>query len=85
MTTLPAARALKRMEGLVADSPVLQEPLVRLDFKEFFSTRGVDYVGDEVRVAKNITWQGIAASLPSEVAQLDIREFCEGGVLDFCG
>lgn len=49
----------------------------------FFKHRGVDYQGEEVQVAKTITWEGIKASLPAEVASLDSRDFTEGGVRYF--
>eukprot|EP00438_Fugacium_kawagutii_P012022 Skav218164 [mRNA] locus=scaffold5213:63405:66158:- [translate_table: standard] len=82
-TSVAATRAIKRLETLVKGSHALREPLVDTDFKQFFQTRGVDYVGDEIKVAKNLTWKGIEASLPAEVGQIDLRQFCEGGVLEF--
>eukprot|EP00438_Fugacium_kawagutii_P004168 Skav224689 [mRNA] locus=scaffold3171:104306:107602:+ [translate_table: standard] len=78
-----AARVVKRVRDLVDGSAVLKEPIVMTSFKDFFSTRGLDYAGEEVKLARNVTWAGIAASLPDEVGNLDIREFCEGGVLEF--
>lgn len=77
------ALALKRLGSLVEDSALLREPLVSLDFKDFFDNRGLDYSGDEVKIARNVTWEGIAASLPDEVGTLDIRDFCQGGVLEY--
>eukprot|EP00438_Fugacium_kawagutii_P006097 Skav213790 [mRNA] locus=scaffold1122:129098:132795:- [translate_table: standard] len=82
-TNASADRALKKMVSVLEGSPLLSEPLVELSFKQFFDTRGIDYVGDEVRLARHITWEGIAASLPSEVGKLDIRDFCEGGILEY--
>lgn len=47
------------------------------------STRGLDYSGDEVRLARKISWKSIEPSLPPEVGMLDIRDFCSHGVLHF--
>ena len=76
-------RALKRLEGIVGKSAILDEKLPQLDFPTLFSSRGVDYHGEEVHVAKRIRWESIAPSLPEQVGTLDVREFCEGGVLHF--
>ena len=74
---------LKRLESIVASSCILEEPVPILDFHEFFSSRSIDYAGDEIKLAKNICWASVSPALPDEVAQLDIREFCEGGVRYF--
>lgn len=54
-----------------------------MTFDDFFVHRGVDYSGEEIKVARSISWEQIEASLPSEVGTLDVRDFCEGGVLDY--
>ena len=80
----PAARVvLKRLESVVKGSHILSEPLPALDFGSFFSQRGLDYTGEEVRLAQRISWPSVEASLPPEAGSLDIREFCTGGVLHF--
>ena len=79
--TSTSVRAMKRLGACLEDHPLLREKVPMLDFQEFFSHRGIDYEGDEIKVAKSVTWDGIQASLPKEVASLDVRDFCEGGVL----
>lgn len=54
-----------------------------LDFTTFFGSRGSDYSGEEVRLAQKVSWANIEPSFPPEAGALDIREFCEGGVLHF--
>lgn len=76
-----SSKAEKRMAAVVRESSCLGEPLVDESFDSFFPNRGLDYEGDEVKLAREITWEGIEASLPDEVGKLDIRHFCEGG---FC-
>ena len=82
----PVARGvIKRLRDIVLTSKVLHEPLPELTFSSFFAHRGVDYSGDEVRLAMPVCWSSIEPSLPDEVGQLDIRDFCQGGVLNsFC-
>ena len=78
-----AQKVCKRLDVALQQSDVLQEPLPELDFKSFFSHRGLDYSGEEVRLAKPISWQSVEASLPPQVGCLDIRDFCHGGVAHF--
>ena len=76
-------RALKRLEKLVRESGIVGEQLPKIDFPKFFATRKIDYHGEEVQVAKKISWESICPSLPEQVGTLDVRHFCEGGVLHF--
>lgn len=82
-TNSVSRQALKRLESAVQGCEFLDEKVIPTDFSAFLSHRGMDYQGDEVKVAKKITWKGVAGSLPSEVGTLDILEFCEGGVRHF--
>ena len=80
----PAARSVcKRLDEVVTGSSILEEPLPDLNFKSFFSSRGLDYSGEEVRLAIPIDWKSVESSLPPEVGCLDIRDFCSGGVAHF--
>ena len=80
----PAAfRAMKRLRGLVFNSRVLDENIPELDFEEFFATRSIDYLGDEIKLAKKLSWEAVSPSLPNEVGILQLRDFCSGGVLHY--
>ena len=80
----PAAlRVCKRLDGMLRGSAVLDEPLPSLDFSQFFGQRGLDYTGEEARLALPIVWKSVESSLPPEVGCLDIRDFCYGGVAHF--
>lgn len=79
-TSAASSRAQKRLSQRALQSPLLNETLMVEDWDDFFLHRGLDYLGDEVKVAKSVTWEGIQASLPAQVGSLDIREFTEGGV-----
>ena len=81
--TRTSSQAVKKMASDLGKSGVLNERVPNLNFKEFFETRTIDYSGDEVRLSKRMTWEGIKLSLPDEVGSLDVREFCTGGVLHY--
>ena len=76
-------RVMKRLAALVERSEILVEPLPPITFSKLFTTKGVDYQGDEVRVARNIVWESIEASLPAQAGTLDLRDFCHSGVLHY--
>jgi len=76
-------RVMKRLAAVVEHSEILAEPLPEVSFSTLFTTKGVDYQGDEIRVARKVVWESIEASLPSQVGTLDIRDFCHSGVLHY--
>lgn len=75
-------RAMKRLQGVLASSVILREPLPTVDFSQLFQVKGVDYQGEEIRLARNVVWESIEASLPDHVGKLDL-DHCEGGVLHY--
>ena len=80
----PAAQVvLKRLDSVLQGSHILNEVLPEIDFANFFTQKGLDYAGEEVRLAQPISWPSVEASLPPEAGSLDIRDFCSGGVLHF--
>eukprot|EP00438_Fugacium_kawagutii_P004931 Skav200617 [mRNA] locus=scaffold2029:3408:6608:+ [translate_table: standard] len=81
--TLARDRIVKRLSEAVDRCNLGGMTVPRVTFHDFFMFRGLDYAGEEIKLARSITWEQIEASLPSEVGSLDIREFCEGGVLDY--
>ena len=49
----PAARGvLKRLRAVIYESPLLKAEMLGLDFKTFFGTKGLDYSGEEVKLAQ---------------------------------
>ena len=49
------------------------------DWTEFFRTRTVDYLGDEVKVARRFAWQNIAPALPREIGRVALGNICTLG------
>ena len=81
--TASALGALKRMAELLKNSVILDEPLPKLNYDSLFSHKKIDYVGEEVLLAKPLVWESIEAAFPQEVGQLYLRDFCSDGVLHF--
>ena len=74
---------VKRLGQIVELSGLLDQEFSGTCFQNFFSTKGLDYAGEEIRLAQRVTWASIEPSLPPQVGTLDIRDFCEGGVPHF--
>ena len=49
------------------------------NFRDFFAKRGVTYDGEKVRMAQTLNWTAVSCSLPDEVGQLGVRDFCTHG------
>ena len=54
----------------------LSEKVGDLNWDDFFRSRGVDYRGEEVKVAKTFCWSNIAPALPAEVGRVPLAEVC---------
>jgi hypothetical protein len=55
------------------------EVFPRLSFDTFFKSKGVDYRGEEVRLAQRITWETISPAMPPEVGGVSLLDFCSLG------
>lgn len=76
----PAARSVcKRLDEVVTGSSILEEPLPDLNFKSFFSSRGLDYSGEEVRLAIPINWKSVESSFPQKLAVWTYGTSAAGG------
>ena len=49
------------------------------DFDAFFKAKGVDYRGEEVKIAQRFSWSSISPALPPEVGGVSLRDFCTLG------
>eukprot|EP00435_Cladocopium_sp_Y103_P044210 s1097_g12.t1 len=59
------------------------ETVPSCSFDELFKVKGVDYRGEEIKLAKSFDWRSIAAAFPPEVGTLPIEEFCTGACRDY--
>eukprot|EP00435_Cladocopium_sp_Y103_P042257 s239_g11.t1 len=62
-------RRLEDMSGQVEE----------FSWDDFFSTRGIDYKGDEVRTAQSFCWGNIKPALPVEIGRVPLEEVCTLG------
>ena len=76
-------RILERLKGVLKTSGLPRVVLPTLTFGQFFTTKGIDYSGEEVRVARSFQWKMIAAAFPEGVGSLDLLSFCEGGTRSY--
>ena len=76
-------RILERLRGVLKTSGLPQIVLPPLTFGQFFTTKGIDYSGEEVRVARSFQWKMVAAAFPEGVGSLDLLSFCDGGTRSY--
>ena len=76
-------RILERLRGLLRSSSLPRAVLPTLTFGEFFTTKGIDYSGEEVRVARSFQWKMVEAAFPEGVGSLDLLSFCDGGTRSY--
>eukprot|EP00438_Fugacium_kawagutii_P026600 Skav213726 [mRNA] locus=scaffold2563:64713:68294:+ [translate_table: standard] len=50
-----------------------------LPWTDFFRIRGVDYRGEEVKVARRFQWENIRGALPAEVGAIPLSDVCTHG------
>ena len=74
----PARVVLKRLQSVVQGSHILKEVLPDIDFANFFNQKGVDYTGEEVRLAQpigNFEKPYSASNYKSQILQRTSRFF----------
>ena len=52
------------------------ETVPQSSFHDLFQVKGVDYRGEEVKLAKSFNWASISGAFPSEVGTLHLEAFC---------
>ena len=61
----------------------LKVQTVGVDWQAFFSIKGIDYKGDEVRVARWIRWENVSPALPKEIGRVPLHEVCTQGCREY--
>ena len=54
-----------------------------IDWQEYFTIRGIDYKGDEVKVARWVKWENVAPALPKEIGLVPLAEVCTLGCREY--
>ena len=73
------SRCLKELLSDVERLKDLQGTVSHFDWSEFFRTRGVDYQGEEVKVALKFSWSNISPALPKEIGRVPLEDVCVQG------
>ena len=76
-------RIIERLKRVVECSEISRLVLPPVCLDQFFATKGIDYSGEEVRVARAFEWKMIAAAFPEGVGSLEVGDFCDGGTLSY--
>eukprot|EP00435_Cladocopium_sp_Y103_P041108 s1479_g11.t1 len=67
------------LAGFLENMWSLKEQVPSTTFGELFDVVGVDYRGEEIKLARSFNWACIAGALPKEVGTLDLSSFCSEG------
>eukprot|EP00435_Cladocopium_sp_Y103_P025023 s1425_g6.t1 len=65
---------LKDLVEVISDAGDWKEEFKPMSWEDFFRLRSVDYVGDEVAVARITSWNNLKHALPSEVGSVALEE-----------
>ena len=82
----PTAGQKRLVQGLL---PFLErfgrftEKIPKTDFETVFQTRGINYRGEEIKLAQSFSWLSIKSALPQEVGTLRLEDFVTGGCAYF--
>eukprot|EP00438_Fugacium_kawagutii_P024289 Skav230446 [mRNA] locus=scaffold3496:112156:119103:- [translate_table: standard] len=69
----------KSVERQLQRFDMWEEEIESCSFEKIFSSKGVDYSGEMVRLAQPLNWTAVANSLPEGVGKLKLEEFCVSG------
>ena len=70
---------LKRLEKEVLRFQGMSGRLEDFSWSDFFSTRSIDYKGDEVKTARSFSWDNIKHALPAEIGAVPLEAVCTLG------
>ena len=76
-------RVAQTVMGFLQRCFLWQEVVPQISFEDLFRVKGVDYRGEEIKLARSFNWECIAAAFPDEVGTLAIKDFCTGGCLSY--
>lgn len=74
-----ASECLVLLGREVARLQYMTGKLENFSWDNFFSTRGIDYKGDEVKTARTFTWDNIRHALPAEIGRVPLEDVCTRG------
>lgn len=76
-------RAVEAIRAYATDFGWSAEKFEGVSWERFMHVRGVDYRGEEVKLARKFAWGNILPALPDGIGSIPLLEVCEGGTLHF--
>ena len=73
----------KGLEKIVERFDIWEEERPEVTFEKLFTTKDLDYSGEEVKLAQQLNWKAVEKSLPDGVGCLPLQEFCTMGTLEY--
>ena len=73
----------KNLERLVNRFEIWDTMPPEVSFEKLFTSKTLDYVGEEVKIAQRLKWSAVAPSLPEGVGLLPLEDFCRLGTLHY--
>ena len=73
----------KNLIRLIERFEIWDCPCPDVSFKKLFSTKTLDYSGEEVKIAQRLNWSAVSQSLPDGVGRLPLEAFCRLGTLHY--
>ena len=75
--------ALEALRAYSLDVTEWQEKFEGVRWEQFMAVKGVDYKGDEVRLARYFRWENLSPALPEGIGSIPLVEICDLGTLDY--
>ena len=75
--------AVASLATYVEDASAWEEKFDGADWDTLFSTRTVDYHGEEVKMAQHVRWENLEPALPEGIGSIPLEEVCELGTLAY--
>ena len=73
----------KNLKRIVERFDVFSSVKPEVSFKKLFSTKDVDYMGEEIKLAQSLSWVAVQQSLPDGVGKLALEDYCRLGTLEY--
>jgi hypothetical protein len=79
----PSEVVQNNLQRLIGRFEIWDTPRPEVYFCQVFSSKTLDYTGEEVKVAQRLSWSAVSPSLPEGVGCLPLEDFCRLGTLHY--
>lgn len=82
-TSQSGKAAVASLATYVEDVSAWEEKFDGTDWRRLFSTRTIDYHGEEVKMAQHVRWENLEPAMPEGIGSIPLEEVCELGTLAY--